>query len=152
MRITRCLAAIVVGGAVLCGFAPGETDSYRASLAYSELISYGIVNAYSTNVLAQIGFRGGCLTKEDGLDAVERNLAFVKVLERYAHGLKRVSTNEDEGAKKLTSAMCEALTYLEQQTQALKEWILDPKSDSARLLYEKYTEKAEKKIESMLTG
>jgi len=151
MRIGRCVATVFVGGALLFGWAPGEESSYKASLSYSELISYGLINGYSTNVLVQTAFGGGCLTKADALEALKRNLAFVKVLERYAHSLKRASPNEDEGMKKLIADMCEVTTYLEQQTESLKDWIADPESKSARLLYQGYSTKLEKSIEAMLT-
>ncbi len=151
MRIARCLATVFVLGVVLFGWAPGEESSYKASLSYSELISYGLVNAYSTNVLVQTAFDGKCVTKADALDAVKRNLAFVKVLERYAQSLKRGSTNQDEGMKKLVVDMCEVTTYLERQTESLKEWIAEPESKSSKILYQGYSTKVEKSIETMLT-
>ncbi len=151
MRIAIRVATIVLGGVLLFGWTPGEESSYRAGLSYSELISYGMINAYSTNVLVRSSFEGKCLTESDALDSVKRNLAFVKVLERYAHSLKRGSANEGEGMKKLVAAMCEVTTYLELQTASLKDLIRNPESKSTRILYEQHSAKVEKGIEAMLT-
>ena len=152
MKIGTCLAMTVFALILSGGWAPAEERSELADLSYSELISYGIINAYSTNLLVKTGFEAGSLTKADALDAVERNSAFVKVLERYAHSLKRSSVKREEGMKKLIADMCEVSTYLEQQTESLKDWIGDPKSKSARRLYDGYCDKLEKKIELMLTA
>lgn len=150
MRIATCLATVVVGGMLLCGSAPGDESSYRAKLSYSELIGYGLVSTYSTNVLVESAFAGGCLTKAEALVAVERNLAFVKVLERYTLSLKRGSAKEDEGMKKLIGDMCDVTTYLEQQTKSLKDWIDNPGSKSAKMAYERYSSKVEERMELML--
>ncbi len=151
MRITMCILAVVFACALL-GARAEETRSELADLSYSELISYGVINAYSTNLLVRSGFEGGTLPKEDAVDAVERNFAFVKVLQRYSHSLKRSTTTRDEGMKKLISDLCEVSTLLQQQTQSLKDWIKDPKGKSAVRLYEDYCDKLEKKIELMLGG
>lgn len=150
MRIATCLMTVFVGGVLICQFATGEETSYRAKLSYSELLSYGMISAYSTNVLVQIGFGGRALTKTDALDAVERNLAFVKVLQRYTYNLRRSLVNEGEGMKKMIADMCDVSTYLEEQTVWLKNWINDPESKSAKLLYDGYRGKVEKLIEEML--
>ncbi len=152
MRIAVWTVLAMLGCALVTGGAAAEERSEVADLSYSELISYGIINAYSTNVLVQSGFEGGSLPRADALDAVERNAAFVKVLQRYAHSLKRSSASRDEGMKKLIADMSEVSTYLEQQTQSLKDVVADPKSQSARRLYRSYSDKLEKMIESMLRG
>jgi len=152
MRIPTCLAMVAVGLlAQLLPFnsAPGEESPFRATLSYSELISYGMINAYSTNVLVQISFAGGCLTKEDALEAVERNLKFVRVLQRYAHSLRRASADESDPMKKLLADMCEVTTYLERQTESLRDWLSAPESKSARMLYEGHSNKVEEKMELM---
>jgi len=150
MKISKSLSASLLGMTLLTGGAFAEQTSDVADLAYSELITYGIVNAYSTNVLVQIGFQGGSLPKEEALEAVQRNGAFVKILQRHAHNLKRAAAKREEGMTKLVNDMCEIATYLEQQTQALKDWINDLESKSARGLYDSYCDKLEKKIELML--
>lgn len=150
MKIVSFLSAVLLGITLLSGLAFAEQASDAADLAYSELVTYGIVNAYSTNVLVQIAFQGGSLPKEEALDAAERNAAFVKVLQRYAQQLKRDTAKKEEGIKKLVNEMSEVSTYLEQQTQALKDWIEAPDSKSAKGLYDTYCEKLEKKIELML--
>jgi hypothetical protein len=123
-----------------------------ADLTYSELIGYGIINAYSTNVLIQLAFQGGALPKVDAQEALDRNMAFVRVLERYSFSLKRTTSTKDEGTKTLIAGMCDVSTYLTQQTQALKDWVADPESKSAKQLYDAYCDRLEKKIELMLVG
>ena len=152
MRIVRYLVMPVLGLTLLSGWGLAEERSEMADLAYSELISYGMINAYSTNILVQVGFERGSLGKQEAVEAVERNSAFVKVLQRYAHSLKRSSATKDEEMKKLIASMSEVSTYLEQQTQSLKDWIADPESKSAKALYDGYCDKLEKKIELMLKG
>ncbi len=149
MRIAIRVATIVVGGVLLFGWTSGEESSYKANLSYSELISYGMISAYSTNVLVRTSFEGKCLTESEALDSVKRNLAFVKVLERYSQSLKRGSASENEGMKKLVAAMCEVTTYLELQTDSLKDLIGNPESKSTRILYEQHSSKVEKGINSM---
>jgi len=150
MRVSMGLATVVLVGMLVWGGAAPEESSSRMTLSFTELIGYGMINAYSTNVLVRKGLAGKCLTEEDAFENVERNLAFAKVLQRYALSLKRSSTNEDEEMKKLIARICEAATYLERQTASLKDWLNEPESKSARMLFEDYSEKVEKKIELML--
>ncbi len=141
--------ALVIGGLLLiCGTASQESE-FRAKLSHSELISYGMINAYSTNILIQKGFAGRCLLEVDAMENVERNQAFVKVLQEHAFSLKRISVKEDEGMRKMIGDMCEVTTYLERQTESLKDWIAEPKSESAKILYERYCDQVEKAVESM---
>jgi hypothetical protein len=143
-------AMVVIGGVLLfCGKASQES-SFRATLSHSELISYGMINAYSTNILIQKGFSGGCLNKVDAVENVERNQAFVKVLQKHALSLKRVSVKEDEAMRRMIRDVCEVTTYLERQTESLKEWINEPDSASAKILYEGYCDRVEKAVDSML--
>jgi len=152
MKTGACVVTGLLCVMVLTACARAEERSVPADLTYTELISYGIINAYSTNLLVQNGFQGGSLPKEDALDAVERNVAFVQVLQRYANSLKRTTATDDEGLKKLIGDMSEVATYLQRQTEALKDWVEDPKSKSAKRLYDRYCDKLEKKIELMLRG
>jgi hypothetical protein len=152
MKIVACGVVGLVAGMFLIGWVRAEERSAPADLSYTELISYGIINAYSTNILIQNGIEGGSLPKEDALDALRRNLAFAKVLYRYANSLKRSTSTEDEGLKKLIADMADVSTYLQQQTEALRDWVENPKSASARRLYQGYCDTVEKKIEAMLKG
>lgn len=150
MKAAMWKAMVVVGGVLLfCGKASQES-SFRAALTHSELISYGMINAYSTNILIQKGFAGGCLNKVDAVENVERNQAFVKVLQRHALSLKRVSVKEDEALRKMVRDVCAVTTYLDRQTESLKDWINEPDSESAKILYENYCDRVEKAVDSML--
>ena len=150
MRVMACVAMVVLGGVLLSSGKASEESSFRATLSYSELISYGAINAYSTNVLIQKGFATRCLMAEDALENLERNVAFVEVLKRYSLSLKRTSPNADKATRKLIGDLCDITTYLERQTDALKKWIADPESESSKILYEGYCERVEKAVESML--
>ncbi|NQU46179.1 MAG: hypothetical protein HQ516_03920 [Chlorobium sp.] len=145
-----CVATVVLGVVLLSGGVPEEESSFSASLSYAELISYGLINGYSTNVLVHKGFAAGSLTEADALDDVDRNMAFAKVLQRYANSLKRASAKEDKGMRTLIANMCEVATYVERQTGTLKDWINNPESKSAKALYDAYCDKVEKKVELML--
>jgi hypothetical protein len=152
MTMRNILAVVGIGGLLVVGVVPAQEDSELAELAYSELISHGIISAYSTNVLVRQAFAGRCLGKEDALEAVERNSGFVKVLQRYAHSLRRSTKIKDEGMKRLVAEMCDVTGHLKFQTDSLKDWIENPESGTAKGLYERYTDKLEKMIESMLRG
>lgn len=146
-----------MAGSLLCvmlvvSWAPAEDRSVAADLSYAELVSMGIINAYSTNVLVKQSLEGGSLSKADAEDAVRRNTAFVNVLDRYAQSLKRSTSTDDAGMKKWVQDMADVSTYLKQQTLALESWVDNVGSGSAKRLFESYSEKVEARIELMLKG
>lgn len=147
-RITATLMCVML----VAWWAPAEERSMAADLSYAELVSMGIINAYSTNVLVKQSFESGSLSKADAEDAVRRNTAFVNVLDRYAQSLKRSIVTEDAGMKKWVQDMADVSTYLKQQTAALRDWVGNPGSGSAKRLFESYSEKLEARIEMMLKG
>lgn len=147
-RITATLMCVML----VVWWAPAEERSVAADLSYAELVSMGIINAYSTNVLVKQSFESGSLSKPDAEDAVRRNTAFVNVLDRYAQSLKRSIVTEDAGMKKWVQDMADVSTYLKQQTLVLQDWVSDPGSGSAKRLFDSYSEKVEARIEMMLKG
>jgi len=152
MKAVAQMASVVVCVMMVAWLAPAEERSVAADLSYAELVSLGIINAYSTNVLVQQGFEGGSFSKADAEDAVRRNLAFVNVLDRYAQSLKRSTSTDDPGMKKWIEDMAGVATYLKQQTLALEDWLSDSSSASAKRLFVGYSDKVEARIETMLKG
>lgn len=152
MKTLVRMASTLVCATLVGGWALAEQRSATADLSYAELVSMGIINAYSTNVLVKQSLESGSLSKADAEDAVRRNTAFVNVLDRYAQSLKRSTATDDAGMKKWVQDMADVSTYLKQQTLALENWVTDPRSGSAKRLFESYSEKVEARIETMLKG